>query len=95
LSHNLAGVDPAGRKPFVSQNVNRRRQPITERAHRVQRLRISVHRLPDPQLNKLPITCPTVLVLIRSSVAVMRAVDGADTYADMHGHAWDRAHHAA
>ena len=34
-----------------------------------------------------PITCPTVLVLIRSSVAVMRAVHGADPYADAHGHA--------
>lgn len=34
----------AGRGPFVSQNAKGERQPIRERSHRAQRLRIS-----DPQ----------------------------------------------
>jgi hypothetical protein len=42
---------------------------------------------PKAELTKLPNMCPTELVLIRSPVAAMRAVDGADPDASMRGHA--------
>ena len=47
-------VSRTGRRPFVSQNTRRRRQPTRERARPAQRPRITDPRAPGDDLNKLP-----------------------------------------
>ena len=52
-------VSRTGRRPFVSQNTRRRRQPTRERARPAQRPRIPDPRAPGDDLNKLPTLSPS------------------------------------